>query len=127
MSYAPASYRRRRLSPQEKQQRAREALQAIQNNPSMANFGQVIEAFAARGFDPCDIDPKVNVLTYAAWTALGRQVRRGEKSVKVTTWHPIEDRNAAPAAPGARPSVKMRPVTACLFHISQTDAIAPRT
>lgn len=118
------AYRRRRLSAQERQERNRQALQNAQGNPSMSNFGVVIEAFAARGFDPCDIDTKVNVLTYNAWQALGRQVRRGEKSVKVTTWAPIQDQDTPPA--GTTPSVRLRPVTACLFHISQTDPAKPR-
>lgn len=125
--------RRTRKSPAERQQMALEALSRARSNPSMANFGTVIEAFAARGIDPCDIDPKTNVFTYNAWRALGRQVRRGEKSVKITTFIPTGPKDE-PTAPQTQPngtpapSRGMRPVTACVFHISQTDPIdAPST
>jgi len=124
----PTTYRRRksRKTPAERLQMAQDALARARSNPSIANYATVIEAFADRGINPCDIDPKTNVFTFNAWRALGRTVRRGEKSVKITTFVPCNrpGEPAAPTEPGATPAPRsMRPVTACVFHISQTDPI----
>lgn len=96
-----------------------EALRRAQSGNSVRNDIAVIEAFADRGL--ADIRPRVNVFTYAAWKALGRQVRRGESGVKITTWIPIDaktDDSGAVIRPGG-----VRPKTAHVFHVTQTDLI----
>jgi antirestriction protein ArdC len=46
----------------------------------------IFQGFAAKGIPEAEIKPRENVFTYQAWRALGRQVRRGEHSVKVVTF-----------------------------------------
>ena len=65
-----------------------EALARIQNGFSK-NDALVVALFAARGIDPADVEPRVNVLTYRAWQAKGRQVCRGEQSVRISTYIPV--------------------------------------
>lgn len=96
----------------------REALSRARNGGSLANDALVIRTFMARGLQGVDIRPRDNVLTYHAWRALGRQVRKGEHGVKVTTWIPVEKRDKTT---GERKPDGVRPKTATVFHISQTD------
>lgn len=112
--------KRRRLSPSERREMELEALSRARGSLSFANFPAVITEFAARGIPPSEISPKENVLTYHAWRALGRQVRKGEKGVKVLSWIP----NAAKAndEDDGKARKSMRPVTAVVFHVSQTEA-----
>jgi len=77
------------------------------NGRSAVNDAKVISQFAARGIDAT---PRVDVFTYNIWRhQKGRQVVKGEKSVKIVTF--IEDKYG-----------KKRPKTACVFHVSQTEA-----
>jgi hypothetical protein len=108
---------RRRYTPEEKARVASEALQRIQSSQSLANFAAVIDAFTERGIPEDQIQPKENCLTYNAWQAKGRQVRRGEHGAKITVYYPTQLPPDAP--PDAEP--QLRPVTAVIFHISQTD------
>lgn len=81
--------------------------------------------FVARGIAPHDIEtfgPNQNVRTYRAWRALGRQVRKGERSVRLTVWHPIGKSEVDPDTGEPKPE-RCRPVSACVFHISQTDPV----
>lgn len=93
------------------------------------NDGPCVMEFAGRGVPLDQIDtfgPNQNVRTYRAWRAKGRQVRKGEKSVRLTVWRPHDDNPGLYVEPGAdgKPvRVKCRPVTACVFHISQTDLV----
>jgi len=85
----------------------------------------VIMEFQSRGLNPADVitfGPAQNVRTYRAWRALGRQVRKGEKSVRCTVWAHREKKGAKPRADGTIPETSF-PVIACVFHVSQTDAI----
>lgn len=97
-------------------------LQALSNataNLSTANYPAIFVGFMAKGIVQDDITPRVNVFTYNAWLAKGRQVRRGEHGVRVTSWAASErkDENGAVV-------VSRRPVSTTVFHISQTDAVA---
>ena len=74
-----------RASREEMQQ---EALSRAIGNESTANWSAIFAGFTAKGIPEADIRPRENVFTYHAWRALGRQVRRGEHGVKVTTWVP---------------------------------------
>ena len=93
-----------------------EALRRAQDNSSAHNEASVIEQFVDRGLDAQDVKPRENVLTYNAWRAKGRQVRRGEKGVRITTWIPITR-----STPSGKVKDGVRPKTASVFHITQTD------
>jgi len=121
--------KRRRMSSADRQAMEQEALSRARGNFSMANFGQVIAEFAARGIPADEIHPKDNVFTFHAWRALGRTVRRGEHGVKLTTFAPLppskREREEAAAA-GRVADGRCRPVTSVVFHISQTEPLADR-
>lgn len=72
----------------------------------------------ARGIPEHEIKPRENVFTYAAWSELGRFVRKGERGVKVVTWveGTKEDKKT-----GKEERYKFCRTTT-VFHISQTDA-----
>jgi hypothetical protein len=99
---------------------------------SAANFVPIILGFEAKGIPADEIRPRENVFTYQAWRALGRQVRKGEHGVKVTTWIPMElSKRECEAMEQAKAEGKpqpkrshCRPRTATVFHVSQTDPIS---
>ena len=73
------------------------------------------------GISESEIEPRVNVLTFQAWRALGRTVKRGEHGVKVHTWVPIaEQRDDDDSV--IKPAGRM-PKTTTVFHITQTKAL----
>ena len=98
-----------------------ETLARIQNGFSK-NDALVVALFAARGIDPADVEPRVNVLTYRAWQAKARQVRRGERSVRISTFIPI-DAKIDPVTGKVLEPASSRPWTAAVFHVSQTKAV----
>jgi hypothetical protein len=68
--------------------------------------------FRAAGFtDPV---ARVNILTYRAWQALGRQVTKGQKGVKVPVFGTTTD---------AEGETRRYCRTVALFHIDQTQPI----
>src|SRR6266568_1314871 len=72
----------------DREQMQQEALGRAIGNQSTMNYGAIFQGFMEKGIPESDILPRENVFTYHAWRALGRQVRRGEHGVKVTTWIP---------------------------------------
>lgn len=94
-----------------------EALDRARSSRSMANFAAIYAGFTAMGIPEADILPRENVLTYNAWRALGRQVRRGEHGVSVPTFITIT------RGEGDDARTFQRPRTTTVFHISQTDAL----
>ncbi len=98
----------------------------------MTNWPAIFAGFTAKGIAESDIRPRGNVLTYHAWRALGRQVRRGEHGVKVVTFVTCkgkEDRdgiatNNADGTDKRNSKGFRRPWTATVFHVSQTDPIS---
>ncbi len=94
-----------------------EALDRARNNISTANYAAIFSGFAAKGI--VDIQPRVNVFTFNAWKALGRQVRKGEHGVKVCTWVSMSKKNEA----GDTEAPFRRPKTTTVFHISQCDVV----
>lgn len=112
---------RHRRSPEERAAMEREALQRAREGFSVANEAAIVEGFTNRGIPESDIRPRVNVLTFHAWRALGRQVRKGEKSVRIPTWVPITQDDPET---GESKVVGKRPKMAYVFHVSQTDPIA---
>lgn len=91
-----------------------EALARIQSTVSKNDFAAIVQ-FANCGIDVDDILPRVNVLTFKAWKALGRMVARGATGQRVTVWVPVNDKKTG------KPD-GVRPITAVLFHVSQTIA-----
>ena len=97
-----------------------EALQRARSSNSTANFAAIYAGFTAKGIPFGDITPRVNVLTFNAWKALGRVVRKGEHGVRITTWVEMTKIDASAGAP---PAAFRRPKTTTVFHVSQTDAV----
>jgi hypothetical protein len=106
-----------------------QALDRAIGNQSTANWGAIFAGFAAKGIPEADIRPRENVFTYHAWRALGRQVRRGEHGVKVTTWVPAQGKEETDPDTGEKKEGRGFRVCkyATVFHISQTDPIQPGT
>ncbi len=103
-----------------------EALGRVIGGQSFANWPAIIQGFTAKGIPEADIRPRENVFTYHAWRALGRQVRRGEHGVKVTTFVPMDKKTGEiDPATGEEKKVKLgrRAWTATVFHVSQTDPV----
>ena len=99
---------------------AQEALARAQSNQSLANYPAIYAGFMEKGISEAEIQPRENVLTFHAWHALGRHVRRGEHGVKVTTFVEMTKRD-----PDDQEKVEAfrRPRTTTVFHVSQTDPV----
>jgi antirestriction protein ArdC len=100
-----------------------EALNRAVTGQSVMNYSAIYQGFMARGIPENEIIPRQNVLTFWAWQAAGRRVRKGEHGVKATTFVEMSKKPAAGAGadPDARSFRVPRSVT--VFHISQTDPI----
>ena len=96
-----------------------EALQRAVSNNSAANFPAIFAGFESKGIPEDEIEPRVNVFTYDAWKALGRQVRKGEHGVKVCTWVPMTKKDAN----GEAQPIGRKPRSTTVFHVSQTDQV----
>jgi antirestriction protein ArdC len=97
-----------------------EALSRATTGQSVTNYPTIYSGFIAKGIPESEIKPRENVLTYNAWRALGRQVRRGEHGVKVLTF--IDCRRTDEQTGELRERFR-RPSSTTVFHISQTDEI----
>ena len=97
-----------------------EALARIQAGFSK-NDALVVASFAARGIDPAAIEPRENVLTYRAWQAKGRQVCKGERSVRISVYIPIDEKRDDNGK--ITRQAGSRPWTSAVFHVSQTKAV----
>ena len=100
----------------------KEALSRATSGQATSNYSAIFSGFMARGIPETEIEPRVNVLTFHAWKALGRQVRRGEHGVKVTTWIPVPAKIDSDSGETIRAAGK-RCKTATVFHVSQTDPV----
>ena len=109
----------RTLPTRSREEIQREALANAQNGTSEANYDAIFEGFAEMGIDPDDVIPRENVLTFNAWKALGRVVRRGQHGVRVATFVPCTKTDTAT---GEESKFRM-PKTTTVFHISQTDPL----
>lgn len=101
-----------------------EALERAANGESVGNYAAIYDGFEAMGLSEADIQPRVNVFTYNAWKALGRQVKRGEHGVKVRTYVPIR-KNVKDERTGEdeRKVVGQRRKVATVFHVTQTEQV----
>jgi hypothetical protein len=114
------------MTATERQDMQQEALGRAVGGQSMANYAAILQGFIAKGIPENEILPRENVFTYQAWRALGRQVRRGEHGVKVTTFVPMEKKTGETdpeTGEEKRVNLGRRAWTATVFHVSQTDPI----
>ena len=100
-------------------QQQSEALYRAKSNLVMSNYPAILEGFAEKGIRPEDIEPRVNVFTFAAWKALKRQVRKGEHGVRITVWITCQKKQADQVE--GEPDAYRRPKKTTVFHVSQTD------
>lgn len=96
-----------------------EALSRATGYKTVRNYRPIIQGFADKGVPESDVKPRENVFTYRAWQALGRQVRKGEHGVKITTWLPMPEKKND--AGEVTRKAGTRPKGATVFHVSQTD------
>lgn len=99
----------------DKSQQQAEALQRATNQSSFANYQAIITGMVEKGIPADQITPRENVFTFNAWRALGRTVKKGEKGVQIVSWIPCEDKTTG--------NKTMRPKTAYVFHITQTQQL----
>ncbi|MCH8969537.1 MAG: DUF1738 domain-containing protein [Planctomycetes bacterium] len=92
-----------------------------QTGQSLTNWPEIFRHFLAAGIPESDILPRVNVLTYRAFQAIGRQVRKGEKGCKVITCIPIDKKEKDKKTGEEKIVTTLRPWGATVFHVSQTD------
>ncbi len=109
------------MSTQQEQPTAQqdEALTRATTSEAFSNYPAIFEGFAGKGIPEDEIQPRVNIFTYNAWRALGRQVRRGEHGVQVTTWITCRAKKAE-QQPDKSDSYR-RPKQTTVFHESQTE------
>lgn len=106
-----------------KQELAQEALARARGSRALTNYPAIFQGFAEKGIAEDDIRPRDNVLTYHAWLAVGRQVRKGEHGVKVLTWIAMDKKVTNPDTGQVDIETTRRPKGSTVFHISQTDAV----
>jgi len=103
-----------------------EALERAQRGQSLTNYPAIISGFVAKGIPEADIKPRENVLTYNAWLALGRRVRKGEHGVKVVTMLTTSRETTDAETGEVQVKCHRRPWSTTVFHVSQTDPV-PQT
>jgi antirestriction protein ArdC len=109
--------RRPRKTEAERQAHYQEALDRARNGSSLNNEALTVQHFAALGYD--DIRPRENVLTFKAWQALGRVVKKGEHGCRLTTWTTTEKED--PKTGKAKTTSIPRP--SYVFHEDQTKPL----
>ena len=95
-----------------------EALTRARSSQSLMNYASIIVGFIEKGIPESEIIPRENVLTFHAWKALGRSVRKGEHGVRVVTFIS----GARVQEDGTKKGYRM-PRAVTVFHVSQTDAL----
>ena len=100
-------------------QQQAEALTRATTSQALTNYPAIFQGFTDKGIPEQDIEPRVNVFTFQAWKANGRQVRKGEHGVRVNTWITCKKKNPQPDESGTY----RRPKCTTVFHITQTDII----
>jgi|GEM_PF-3719912 len=95
----------------------RDALGRALHNVSFFNYASIVYGFAWKGIEHSEVIPRENVFTYNAWLALGRQVQKGEKGVKISTMKIGEDKKTGETYKFFG--------SVTVFHISQTKGIKP--
>ena len=104
-----------------RQQHQAEALRRATTNQALTNYPAIYQGFIDKGIPESDIQPRVNVFTYDAWRALGRQVRKGEHGVRVCTFVECSKAVRDTATGEEKQETFRRPWTTTVFHVSQTE------
>ena len=94
---------------------ATNALSRARSSQATSNYGALFDGFLSMGIPAADILPRVNVLSFHAWRAVGRTVKRGEHGVKLVTWIDATKADTGESRKLAR--------SVTVFHISQTDSL----
>lgn len=102
---------------QNAEQIRQEALTRAVTGQSMSNYPAIFQGFTAKGIPEDQINPRVNILSFHAWKALGRHVRKGEHGVSICTIRTETKRNKET---GKEETISF-PWYVRVFHISQTD------
>ena len=102
-------------------ERQAEALSRARTGQSWSNFPAIIQGFVSRGIPESQIQPRENIFTYHAWRALGRQVRKGERGVRVITYIQRDEKTENPDTGEVKVRTYSLPRSVSVFHISQTD------
>jgi antirestriction protein ArdC len=95
------------------------ALAKARGGESTCNYRAIIQGFLAMGIAEDNILPRVNVLTFHAWRALGRSVSKGQHGVQVTTFVSVSKK----AEDGGESKTHNMPRMTTVFHISQTEPL----
>lgn len=90
---------------------ALDALNRARSSTSIMNYAAILSGFASMGIPPSEVIPRENVLTFNAWRALNRTVRKGEHGIKVITWIEFEKDG----------QTHKRPSSTTVFHVTQTE------
>ncbi len=98
-----------------------EALRRATSNLSLTNYPAIYQGFLDMGIPESEIQPRVNVFTYDAWRALGRQVRKGEHGVRVCTFVECTKTVRDTSTGEEKQETFRRPWNTTVFHLSQTD------
>ena len=93
------------------------ALERAQSGQSVSNYPAIFTYFLAAGIPEDEIKPRENVLTFHAWKALGRSVRKGEHGCRVATIRQTSKEDPDTGEITTRKS----PWYSTVFHISQTE------
>ena len=101
---------------------ATESLDRAQNGKSLSNYAAIYDGFAALGIAASDVTPRVNVLTYFAWSAKGRAVKEEERQNGVII--PTMRTNKSVDKETGEEVVRRARTTATVYHISQTELAA---
>lgn len=92
-----------------------EALTRAKTGQSMTNYPDIFRGFLEKGIPVEEIKPRENVLTFNAWKALGRTVKKGEHGVKVFTFVKATNKETG--------EEYSRPHATTVFHVSQTNPL----
>jgi hypothetical protein len=92
---------------------AGEALIRAREGKSHYNDSKIISYFTAKGIAPADIKPRENCLTFKAWNALGKVVKKGEHGAKCLVF---SKDNAG----------KTRVFVTVVFHESQVEQLTAK-
>jgi len=98
-----------------------EALSRATSGMTLTNYPAIYAGFMAKGIPETEIQPRVNVFTFNAWKALGRNVRKGEHGVHVLTFIDTVKEETNEQTREVKKHVSSRPWGTTVFHISQTE------
>ncbi len=98
-----------------------EALSRATSGLTLTNYPTIYAGFMAKGIPEAEIQPRVNVFTFNAWKALGRNVRKGEHGVHVLTFIDTVKEETNDQTGEVKKRAGSRPWGTTVFHISQTE------